>query len=36
MACGRQMEDMSLEEMDALWEQAKRKSENAPEAGEII
>ncbi len=33
MACGRRMEDMSLEEMDALWEQAKRKSENAPEAG---
>ncbi len=33
MACGRRMEDMSLDEMDALWEQAKRKSENAPEAG---
>ena len=24
MACGRQLEDMSLEEMDALWEEAKR------------
>ena len=33
MACGRQMEDMSLEEMDQLWEQAKQKPENAPDAG---
>ena len=36
MACGRQLEDMSLEEMDALWEQAKQKSVNAPDAGEKI
>lgn len=33
MACGRQMEDMSLEEMDQLWEQAKLKPANAPDAG---
>ena len=33
MACGRQMEDMSLEEMDQLWEQAKLNPENAPDAG---
>lgn len=26
LACGRQLEDMSLEEMDILWEQAKQKS----------
>ena len=25
MACGRQLEDMSLSEMDALWEQSKLK-----------
>lgn len=33
MACGRQMEDMSLEELDQLWEQAKQKPGNAPDAG---
>ena len=33
MACGRQLEDMSLEEMDELWTQAKRNPENAPDAG---
>ena len=26
MACGRRMEDMSLSEMDALWEQAKLRA----------
>lgn len=34
MACGRQMEDMSLEEMDQLWDQAKLAARNAPNAGE--
>ena len=33
MACGRRLEDMSLEEMDDLWNQAKKKPENAPDAG---